>query len=267
MPLLFIDDKSEIEDIINIEINKPEILDDFSIKEVYRASLNKAKALGYDEIVVSLIDGLVSIKPIIEEIKDFLDDNEMIINLLIEDRSSLGISEDIIEEINNSIIDNDDLYYLKEASEYSGKDYLATSSFLGNKKETLAFNSNYDYASIDDVIHNKDNTFQEYLFHLIDKKGIDEVVVYKKANLDRKHFSKIRSNKDYQPSKKTAIALAIALELNLDETKDLLLRAGIALSPSNIFDLIIEYCLNNNIYDIYEINSILYKYNQPILGL
>ena len=120
--------------------------------------------------------------------------------------------------------------------------------------------------SLDDRLTHLDKTFQEYLFMLIDRKGLSDPEVYKKANIDRKHFSKIRSNADYQPSKKTALALAIALELSLDETKDLLLRAGLALSPSIMFDKIIEYCIKEKKYDIYEINLALFAYDQPTLG-
>ena len=109
-------------------------------------------------------------------------------------------------------------------------------------------------------------TFQEYLFMLIDRKGLTDAEVYKRANIDRKHFSKIRSNVDYRPSKKTALALAIALELSLDETIDLIKRAGLALSPSIAFDSIIEYCIETKNYDIYDINCILFKYDQPTLG-
>ena len=97
--------------------------------------------------------------------------------------------------------------------------------------------------SLEQRIMHLDKTFQEYLFTLIDRRGLSDPDVYKKANIDRKHFSKIRSNIDYKPSKKTALALAIALELSLDETKDLLARAGIALSPSMMFERIIEYCI------------------------
>lgn len=120
--------------------------------------------------------------------------------------------------------------------------------------------------SLEERIEHMDKTFQEYLFMLIDRRGLEDPDVYKKANIDRKHFSKIRSNKDYKPGKKTALALAIALELSLDETRDLLARAGLTLSPSIISDLIIEYCIENGNYDIYEINCILFKYDQPTLG-
>ena len=120
--------------------------------------------------------------------------------------------------------------------------------------------------SLDERLKHLDKTFQQYLFMLIDRRGLTDPEVYKKANIDRKHFSKIRSNVEYTPSKKTALALAIALELSLDETKDLLTRAGLALSPSMTFDRIIEYCIETSNYDIYEINCILFKYDQPTLG-
>jgi O-acetyl-ADP-ribose deacetylase (regulator of RNase III) len=120
--------------------------------------------------------------------------------------------------------------------------------------------------SLEERLKHLDKTFQEYLFMLIDRKGFEDTEVYKKANIDRKHFSKIRSNKDYKPSKKTALALAIALELGLDETRDLLSRAGLALSPSSTFDKIVEYCIDKGEYDIYEINCVLFKYDQDTLG-
>lgn len=120
--------------------------------------------------------------------------------------------------------------------------------------------------SLEERVWHMDKKFQEYLFMLIDRKGLTDPEVYKKANIDRKHFSKIRSNPDYMPSKRTALALALALELSLDETKDLLARAGLALSPSILFDIIIEYCIKSKNYDIYDINCILFEYDQPTLG-
>ena len=119
---------------------------------------------------------------------------------------------------------------------------------------------------IEDIIKDKDESFQQYLFRIIDRKGLTDPEVYKKANIDRKHFSKIRSNPDYNPSKKTALALAVALELNMDETRDLLLKAGMALTRSSTFDIIMEYCIDHKVYDIYEINCILFKFGQPTLG-
>lgn len=120
--------------------------------------------------------------------------------------------------------------------------------------------------SLDEVLDNTGETFQQRLFELIDKSGLDDVAVYKKANIDRKVFSRIRCKKDYKPKKKTAVAFAIALELDMTTMLDLLSRAEIAFSPSSKFDLIITFFVTNHIYDIYEINAALFKYGQPILG-
>ena len=101
---------------------------------------------------------------------------------------------------------------------------------------------------------------------MIDERGLTDAQVYKRANIDRKLFSKIRCKADYTPSRKTAISLAVALELNLDEMTDLLRKAGIALSPGSKFDLIIRYCVENHIYDTMRINALLFDYDQPLLG-
>ncbi len=147
---------------------------------------------------------------------------------------------------------------------FSDEDTLDISGSLSMPSYAPAFPA--QEISLDERLKHLDKTFQEYLFMLIDRRGLTDPDVYKKANIDRKHFSKIRSNVDYSPSKKTALALAIALELSLDETKDLLARAGLALSPSMMSDRIIEYCIETSNYDIYEINCILFKYDQPTLG-
>lgn len=120
--------------------------------------------------------------------------------------------------------------------------------------------------SLDEVLDSDEDTFQQRLFKLIDESGMDDVTVYKKANIDRKVFSRIRCKEDYKPKKKTAVAFAIALELDMPTMLDLLSRAEIAFSPSNKFDLIIRYFITKGVYDIYEINAALFKYGQPTLG-
>ncbi len=117
-----------------------------------------------------------------------------------------------------------------------------------------------------EILKHLGESFRERLFRLIDERKLTDAEVYHKANVDRKLFSKIRCKEDYIPRKRTVLALAIALELSLEETADLLRRAGWALSPSSKFDLIVEYCIENGKYNIYEINALLFKYGQPMLG-
>lgn len=126
-----------------------------------------------------------------------------------------------------------------------------------SKKETF---------SLEELVNEVGETFHEMLFLKIDMSGMTDVEVYKRANMDRKLFSKIRSNPAYHPRKQTVLALAIALKLDLDGTVDLLSRAEYALSPGNKGDLIVKYFIEQGIYDIQTINFALYEYGLPILG-
>ena len=115
-------------------------------------------------------------------------------------------------------------------------------------------------------MNNLGESFQQRLLRMIDERGMTDPEVYKRANVDRKLFSKIRCSEDYIPKKKTIVALAIALKLNLDDTKDLLDSAGLTLTNSSKADVIVSFCLENDIYDIFEVNALLFKFGQPILG-
>ncbi len=120
--------------------------------------------------------------------------------------------------------------------------------------------------SLEDVINDLDKTFMELVFSFADAKGLTDVEVQKRANLDRKAFSKLKCGTTKNPSKSTALALAIALELNLDDTKDLLSRAGLALSPCSKQDVIVQYFIEREAYDIYEINVALFEHGEELLG-
>ena len=111
-------------------------------------------------------------------------------------------------------------------------------------------------------------TFNQLLFSFIDKKGVSDPDIYKKAGIDRRHFSKIRSNPDYRPGKNTVISLALALELNKKETDKLLSSAGYSLSDSDTFDLVIQFCVEKKIYDIHDVNQALDYFSlKPLIGV
>lgn len=119
---------------------------------------------------------------------------------------------------------------------------------------------------IEDLIEQMEETFSQRLLRMISERGMTDVEAYSKAYVDRRHFSKIRKDVNYVPNKKTVLAFTIALELSLDEAKDLLASAGFALSRSSKTDIIVAYFLQNKIYDMFEINDVLYAYGQPVFG-
>lgn len=209
----------------------------------------------------------------LSEIGKFLLTHEMKITLVVFDKAAFELSENLMGEI-EQFIDEQTAAFLNQQEHHHGITRIYNHSVRLEEKRRQALFQPQSAAYFPDVakknlketVGSAGQTFQEKLFELIDKSGIDDVTVYKKANIDRKVFSRIRSKRDYKPKKKTAVAFAIALELDLPTTVDLLARAEIAFSQSNLFDLIIAYFISHGIYDMFEINAVLFQYDQPVLG-
>lgn len=193
----------------------------------------------------------------ITTIRSFLESHEMMVYLVLFDKASFGISKDLLGDIQSFIDEN-----------YVETHTLSRSRF--NEPDLSHYHdvsySKVSSGDIQDWIKMVDQPFSETLLHMIDVKGLSDVEVYKRANMDRKLFSKIRSNKDYIPNKRNVLALSIAMRLDLVETDALLECAGYALSQSQLFDVIIRYFIEHKLYDIDEINTVLFKYDQALLG-
>ena len=211
----------------------------------------------------------------VSAIKDFLAEHDMEVYLVIFDRNSYEVSEKLLKDV-ESYIDEKyvEEHYVSRFEEDTADRGLVSLNEISprvpkelSKKRSFAKKATLTAANtLDNFIEKLDEPFNITLLRLIDAKGKSDTEVYKRANIDRKLFSKIRTGKGYTPSKRTILALAIALELNLEETDDLLERAGYALSHSQKFDVIVEFFIINGKYDIFEINEVLFKYDQPLLG-
>ncbi len=201
-------------------------------------------------------------------IRDFLQEHDLDVYLALFDKSAFVISRSLLGEVKSYI----DEHYVEMREKKRRK-------LLASERQALAEDTASIYlpafkraaapvaaGRLEDIVGDLDEPFSDMLLRLIDAKGMTDVEVYKRANLDRKLFSKIRSVKNYMPSKRTAIALAVSLGLSLKETDALLERAGYALSRAIKFDVIVEYFIVNGKYDIFEINEVLFAYDQPLLG-
>lgn len=200
-------------------------------------------------------------------IEGYLQRHEMEVYLAVFDKASFAASKTLLGGVENYIDENyaGDRWYVKrmldvKSAGICGAAYAATAS------AAMPLQMPSPGAGIGELLENLDEPFSSALLRLIDKKGKTDVEVYKRANIDRKLFSKIRKGKGYTPKKPTILALAVALELTLGETGELLARAGYALSHASKFDVIVEYFIVNGQYDIYDINEALFAYDQPLLG-
>lgn len=254
----------------------------------YRTSLELAKDKECETVAFPLISSGIygypkdqALRIAIDTISEFLLENDMTVYIVIFDKKAYQISEklfsDIAEYIDDNYVDehtDDCSERLRRMNAFHEKELICEASVCEEADEEIDMLMTvapmavaYKKAkSLDDALGQIDESFSEMLLRKIDEKGMTDAECYKKANIDRKLFSKIRSDKLYKPSKPTAIAFAIALELSLDETKDMLMKAGFALSHSNKFDIIIEYFIEHGNYNIFEINEALFAFDQSLLG-
>ena len=245
----------------------------------YRTSLELAKENNCETVAFPLISSGIygypkdkALKVAIDTISDFLFSNDMTVYIVVFDKDAYRISKKLFRDI-NKYIDNhyvDDHVASRMWSVLLDKEEmfdgipkgasLAPVSRLRPSREALTA------SSLDEALSMIDESFSEMLLRKIDERGITDAQCYKKANIDRKLFSKIRSDRFYKPSKSTVLAFAIALELPLSETREMLTKAGFALSHSNKFDIIVEFFIGRGNYNIFEINEALFAFDQNLLG-
>ncbi len=260
----------------------------------YQSSLRLARENGCETVAFPLISSGIygypkeqALRVASEAIRGYLDtddaDGEMTAYLCVFDKAAFSLSEKLLQSVRSYI---DDTYVdertplarrLLRAEEEALRGAPAMQKYAGPPPaggppapvpaQMQAMPSKKPAAAgLEELIGNLDESFSRSLLRLIDAKGKTDVEVYKRANLDRRLFSKIRSNASYMPSKRTAVALCVALELDLRQARDLLARAGYTLSKSQKFDVIVEYFLRMRNYDIFTINETLFYFDQPLLG-
>ena len=252
------------------------------LSSCYRNSLELAKEHDCETVAFPLISAGIygypkdkALKVAVDAIADFLLENDMTVYLVIYSRSSLHVGKKLFADIQEYIDDN---YVEERAPLFSRRDRRdresnICASIIGTPKEKwpddmpdAMLDISEEEEDLEQRLRELDESFQQMLLRKIDEKGMTDSQCYKKANIDRKLFSKIRGDVRYRPSKPTAVAFAIALELDGRETEELLKKAGFALSRSSKFDVIIRYFIERGIYDIYQINEALFFYDQSLLG-
>lgn len=237
----------------------------------YRKSLSIALEHNCETIAFPLISSGAygypkdqALRVAMDTIGEFLMEHDMTVYLVVFTRSAFQLSSKLFADVAEYI---DDCYveeHLDRRREYSRRmspERLAP--MICGAAPAIEIEKN---ESLSDRLSALDAGFSETLLNLIDRTGKKDSEIYKRANIDRKLFSKIRNNPNYKPTKSTALAFAIALELDLEETKDFIGRAGFALTHSSKFDIIIEYFIVHEIYDIFQINEILFANDQSLLG-
>ena len=253
------------------------------LESCYRESLRIAIDNNCESVAFPLISSGVygypkdqALRVAVDVISSFLVEHDMLVYIVVFDKSAFQISEKLFADIASFI---DDKYvdthfeFNRTRSDAWGESTLLGETRILPDEDFVEMSAPCAQAvtapkaiSLEDTVNQIDESFSQMLLRKIDEKGLTDAECYKKANVDRKHFSKIRSDVHYRPNKSTTIAFAVALELSLEETKDMLMKAGFALSLSNKFDIIIEYFISNNNYNVFEINEALFAFDQSLLG-
>ncbi len=230
----------------------------------YKSSLELARANKCESVAFPLISSGVygypkeqAIRVAMDAITAFLAENDMTVYLTLFCQPSFVIGSKLFGQIHAYI----DEHYVQT--------HMDSRSMQRRRMECaapMAMPTAAATKSLADAVGMLDESFSQMLLRLIDERGMKDSACYKKANIDRKLFSKIRSDPMYKPSKPTVLAFAIALELSLAQTREMLMKAGFALSHSNKFDIIVEFFIKNGNYNIYEINEALFAFDQSLLG-
>ena len=235
------------------------------LKAAYLNSLELAKRYHCESIAFPLISAGIygypkeeALQIAVSTISSFLLNHDILVYLVVFDKKAFGLSTKLFTSIHEYI----DEHYVEEVE----STFRRMENEVRNVSEDQEFHMQEAAYSLVSLLNQLDETFSERILRLIDEKGMTDVETYKRANVDRRLFSKIRNGVDYTPTKKTALAFAIALKLPLEETNELLSAAGYTLSRSSKFDVIIEYFIQQGNYNIHEINEALFAFDQPLLG-
>ena len=245
------------------------------LESCYRISLKLAKEYDCESIAFPLISSGIygypkdqALKVAVDTIQAFLMEHEILVYLVIFDRCSYQIGENLFDSIASYIDDRYVEEHVDKAAEQAR--YLASEEVRTGDEDVLltkaAYPAKKKTVTLEEALAQLDESFSQMLLRKIDESGMTDAQCYKKANIDRKLFSKIRSDKFYKPSKSTVLAFALALELPLSEMQDMLKKAGFALSHSSKFDIIVEYFVEQGNYNVYEINEALFAFDQSLIG-
>ena len=260
------------------------------LRGTYTACLQKAVELGCESVAIPLISAGTNGFPkdrvlrfAVSVITEFLMEQEITVALCVYDRDSYEFSQRMFSDI-RALIDD---AYVREQEARLEEECARACMDVENSPSAASFSASPPFRrirppvrgetaspivpacsalSLEDLLRNLDKDFRQTLFSHIDRLGITDVECYKRANVDKRTFSKLKSNKNYRPSKPTAVAFAVSLELSLEETQHLLSTAGMALSNSSPFDVIVRYFIERGCHNVFEINEALFEFDQPLLG-